>query len=42
MVLGYELGQIPFLLSLCGIFLTLVLVNGIFKCFINVYRRYFA
>ncbi len=35
---GYDLAQIPFLLSLCGIFLTLVLINGAFKYVINVYR----
>ena len=35
-VFGYELEQIPFLLLLCGIFLSLVLINGIFKYFINV------
>jgi hypothetical protein len=37
-VLGYELEQIPFLLVLCGIFLSLVFINGGFKYFINVYR----
>jgi ABC-type multidrug transport system fused ATPase/permease subunit len=37
-VLGYELEQIPFLLLLCSIFLGLVLINGTFKYFINVYR----
>jgi ABC-type multidrug transport system fused ATPase/permease subunit len=37
-VLGYELEQIPFLLLLCSIFLSLVLMNGGFKYFINVYR----
>jgi len=37
-ILGYELGQIPFLLLLCGIFLALVFINGGFKYFINVYR----
>jgi len=33
-----ELEQIPYLLVLCGIFLALVLINGAFKYFINVYR----
>ena len=37
-ILGYELGQIPFLLLLCGIFLALVFINGGFKYFVNVYR----
>ncbi len=37
-VLGYELEQIPFLLALCSVFLSLVFINGIFKYFINVYR----
>ncbi|NIP48353.1 MAG: ATP-binding cassette domain-containing protein [Gammaproteobacteria bacterium] len=37
-VLGYEFEQIPFLLLLCSLFLSLVLVNGGFKYFINVYR----
>ncbi len=36
--LGYELEQIPYLLTLCGIFLTLVFINGGFKYYINVYR----
>jgi len=37
-VFGYELDQVPYLLLLCGIFLALVLINGGFKYFINVYR----
>lgn len=37
-VFGYELDQIPFLMLLSGAFLALVLVNGGFKYFINVYR----
>ena len=37
-VLGYELGQIEYLLMLCTAFLGLVLVNGGFKYVINVYR----
>lgn len=35
---GFELEQFPYLFSLCGIFLALVLVNGAFKYVINVYR----
>jgi ABC-type multidrug transport system fused ATPase/permease subunit len=38
LILGYELEQIPFLLLLCSIFLSLVFINGGFKYFINVYR----
>ncbi len=37
-VAGVELGQIEYLLALCGMFLGLVLVNGGFKYFLNVYR----
>ena len=37
-VLRFELGQIEYLIALCGIFLALVLVNGGFKYFLNVYR----
>ncbi len=37
-VLGYDLQQINYLLALCFAFLCLVLVNGGFKYFINVYR----
>ena len=37
-VLGIELGQVEYLLTLCAAFLGLVLVNGGFKYFINVYR----
>lgn len=37
-VLGYELAQINYLLVLCGTFLCLVLINGGFKYFLNVYR----
>jgi putative ABC transport system ATP-binding protein len=35
---GYELEQIDFLLALCFTFLCLVLFNGAFKYFINVFR----
>ena len=37
-VLGYDLEQINYLLALCFAFLGLVLVNGGFKYFINVYQ----
>ncbi len=37
-ILGIELDQIPFLLTLSGIFLALVLINGGFKYLINVYK----
>ncbi|PPR55209.1 MAG: Multidrug resistance ABC transporter ATP-binding and permease protein, partial [Alphaproteobacteria bacterium MarineAlpha3_Bin6] len=35
---GLELDQVPFLMVLCAIFLILVVVNGGFKFFLNVYR----
>jgi ABC-type multidrug transport system fused ATPase/permease subunit len=34
--LGLALGQLPYLLLLCGVFLALILVNGWFKLHINV------
>src|SRR6266566_770094 len=34
--LGLELGQIPFLAVLCGVFLLLVMINGWFKYHLNV------
>ena len=37
-VLGFEFGQVEYLLALCTTFLGLVLVNGGFKYFLNVYR----
>ena len=37
-VLGIALGQVEYLLVLCVAFLALVLVNGGFKYFLNVYR----
>ena len=37
-VLGTELWQIEYLLALCATFLGLVLINGGFKYFLNVYR----
>ena len=33
---GLELGQIPYLLMLCGVFLALILINGWFKLHVNV------
>jgi ABC-type multidrug transport system fused ATPase/permease subunit len=36
--LGYDLEQINYLLALCFAFLCLVMINGGFKYFINVYR----
>ena len=35
---GLELEQVPYLMTLCGIFLSLVLFNGAFKYVNNVYR----
>ena len=35
-LLGFEFGQIAYLLGLCGIFLVLVLINGWFKFHLNV------
>ena len=35
---GYEIDQLPYLFTLCGLFLVLVCVNGWFKYFINVFR----
>ncbi len=37
-VLGVEFEQIPFLLFLCVVFVVIVLINGGFKFWINVYR----
>ena len=37
-ILGVELAQIPYLLTLCFVFLGLVLINGGFKYALNVYR----
>ena len=41
-VLGFEFEQIPFLLFLCVVFVVIVLVNGGFKFWINVYRGIMA
>ena len=35
-LMGIELEQIPYLLVLCVIFLSLVLINGCFKLWINI------
>ena len=35
-ILGIELGQIPYLVLLCSVFLVLVLINGAFKYHLNV------
>lgn len=35
---GVDLEQIPYLWVLCVIFLSLVLINGVFKLWINIYR----
>ena len=37
-ILGIELGQIPYLMTLCALFLALVMINGGFKYYINVYK----
>jgi ABC-type multidrug transport system fused ATPase/permease subunit len=37
-VYGYDFEQIEYLMVLCGIFLVLVLFNGAFKYFINVFK----
>ena len=38
LILGVEFGQIAYLLSLCVLFLLLVVINGVFKMRINVYK----
>ncbi|OHC74121.1 MAG: hypothetical protein A3G18_04600 [Rhodospirillales bacterium RIFCSPLOWO2_12_FULL_58_28] len=35
---GFELEQIPYLMTLCAAFIVLVSINGAFKYFINIYR----
>jgi len=35
---GPEFEQVPYLLVLCFLFLVLVLINGLFKLYINIYR----
>ena len=39
---GLELDQTPYLMTLCGIFLILVFINGGFKFYISVYRGVIA
>jgi putative ABC transport system ATP-binding protein len=36
--LGLELEQVPYLMTLCAIFLALVLINGAFKYYINTFK----
>jgi ABC-type multidrug transport system fused ATPase/permease subunit len=38
MLVGMRLDQVDYLLTLCGVFLVLVLINGAFKYVINVYK----
>lgn len=38
LIFGTEFAQIPFLLLLCGLFLTLVVVSGVMKFFTSTYR----
>ena len=37
-VFGYDIDQVSYLMLLCAIFLALVLINGLFKYVVNVYR----
>ncbi len=41
-LLGLSMGQIPYLFILCGIFLALVIVNGMFKMRINTFKGVMA
>ncbi|NVK42457.1 MAG: ABC transporter ATP-binding protein [Oceanospirillaceae bacterium] len=36
--LGFPLDPVPYLLGLCGVLLTLIMVNGVFKMRINTYK----
>src|ERR1700744_5381362 len=36
--LGMEFSQIPYLMTLCGVFLALVFINGGFKYYINTFK----
>ncbi|MCF3932305.1 ATP-binding cassette domain-containing protein [Acuticoccus sp. M5D2P5] len=36
--MGYELGQIPYLIALCCVFLGLVILNNAVKYFLNIYK----
>ncbi len=38
MILGFELEHVPYLFTLCGVFLALVLINGGFKYMLNVMK----
>ncbi|MBV9153629.1 MAG: ATP-binding cassette domain-containing protein [Alphaproteobacteria bacterium] len=37
-LLGVEFDRVAYLLTLCGVFIALVLINGAFKYFINTYK----
>ena len=37
-VLGIQFDQVPYLLTLCALFLSLVLINGAFKYYINTFK----
>ena len=37
-IFGFELEQIPYLMTLCVMFLSLVFINGMFKLWVNIYR----
>jgi ABC-type multidrug transport system fused ATPase/permease subunit len=37
-VFGFEFDRVPYLMVLCGVFITLVFINGAFKYFINTYK----
>lgn len=41
-LIGIEMGQLPYLFILCGIFLGLVVINGIFKMRINTFKGVMA
>lgn len=41
-VLGISMGQIPYLFILCGVFLGLVIINGMFKMRINTFKGVMA
>ncbi|HVH82452.1 MAG TPA: ABC transporter ATP-binding protein, partial [Stellaceae bacterium] len=36
--LGFDMGQIPYLMTLCGMFLALIFINGGFKYYINTLK----
>jgi putative ABC transport system ATP-binding protein len=37
-LLGFKFDRIPYLMVLCGLFLVLVLINGVFKLYLNTYK----